>query len=76
MRPPIPCEISPPNIYWRESQGDTQLSVLGGGATQLSVLGGGAPATGVWINISRHGVCIYPKSMLSQIDTCVIGKVL
>ena len=29
-RPPIPCEISPPNIYWRESQGDTQLSVVGG----------------------------------------------
>jgi hypothetical protein len=21
-------EISPPNIYWRESQGDTQLSVI------------------------------------------------
>jgi hypothetical protein len=21
-------EITPPNIYWRESQGDTQLSVL------------------------------------------------
>ncbi len=23
MRPPIPCEIPPPNIYWRESQGYT-----------------------------------------------------
>ena len=24
-RPPIPCEISPPNIYWWESKGDIQF---------------------------------------------------
>ena len=28
MQPPILCEISPPNIYWWESQGHTQLSVV------------------------------------------------